>query len=406
MGDVRIGDVNGDDEVDFVIFRSTDKGMKPCYLAAFTLEGAVSWQAGGGGGQPARPGPVALYDFNRDGKDEVLCFYHQARIDAPLNSMKDVELQLRGGESGRIIKRTSPPQLQECRGEGPNWVHQRFLICNLRGQPYPRDFIVKVGSKLLAFNDDLSILWTYEIRWNEYSRCSAYIPSIGDIDNDGRDEVNGGYYILDDDGTPLWEGQIARHMDSVAIVPWDNGIPRAIASGFGHVLSATGEGIVKLGKEKVPHGQEARVADFLADSPGPEMILRYNGHTTNVMTVANSGKILHRFDLNHSPNNTGMEIIYWHGKDSPALLYNGGMLWTGEGKPYAKFPNLPAPTGEAKMGWYHCIPADLCGDKREEALLYNPWDKTIYIYTPAPINPAAYNGYNPTPRQYNARLMD
>ena len=39
------------------------------------------------------------------------------------------------------------------------------------------------------------MLWTYEIKWNEYGKCSAYIPAVGDIDGDGKDEVNGGYYL-------------------------------------------------------------------------------------------------------------------------------------------------------------------------------------------------------------------
>lgn len=58
------------------------------------------------------------------------------------------------------------------------------------------------------------------------------------------------------------------------------------------------------------------------------------------------------------------------------------------------------------MGWYHCVPADLCGDEREELLLYNPWDRFIYIYTPEPFFEAEYVGYRPGARQYNARLMD
>ena len=68
--------------------------------------------------------------------------------------------------------------------------------------------------------------------------------------------------------------------------------------------------------------------------------------------------------------------------------------------------DIPPAAGPPRMGWYHCVSADLCGDAREEVLLYNPWDKFIYVYTPSPFDEAAYAGYRPTPRQYNARLMD
>jgi hypothetical protein len=58
------------------------------------------------------------------------------------------------------------------------------------------------------------------------------------------------------------------------------------------------------------------------------------------------------------------------------------------------------------MGWYHCIAANICGDDREEVVLYNPWDMFVWIYTPAPTVHKQYQGYNPKPKQYNARIMD
>jgi len=172
------------------------------------------------------------------------------------------------------------------------------------------------------------------------------------------------------------------------------------------VINEHGGVILKLGKESVPHGQEVRCADFMAEIPGPEMILRYNGHSPDIMLVSNKGEILKQFQINDSPNNTGMEAIFWHGSNAPALLYSGGMLWCGTGQLFANLPELPEPVGPARMGWYHCIPANVCGDEREEIVLYNPWDKFIYIYTPFPLDVKAFRGYQARPRQYNVRLMD
>ena len=276
--------------------------------------------------------------------------------------------------------------------------------------------MIKLGLKVLAFDNRLQLLWSYDIptKWEKYGRHTAYIPTVGDIDNDGRDEVLGGYFLLDDDGTPLWERQLGPHMDSVAIVPWDNGKTRAVCSGGGHVLDHRGNVILKLGEELVPHGQEVRVADFDFSSPGPEMFLRYDGHTTGVLLISNQGRELRRFHLNAAPNNTGMEAVYWNGPGQPALLANAGELWNARGETTGPLPGLPTPElpiakQEApgwRMPWYHTIPADLCGDAREELLLYNPWDAAVYIYTPAPLDESAYAGYRPTDRQYNARLMD
>jgi hypothetical protein len=405
-GDVRIGDLTGDGRCDFVVYRSADGGMKPCFLAAFDMEGRLLWKAGAGGGQPARPGPVAVHDIDADGCAEVICFFHDPRVACEPASLADAAIQVRDGRTGRILRRAAPKELTDRRGRGPNWVHQRILVANFRGRKRPRDFLVKLGDTLVAFSDELRVLWTYRIRWNEYSRCSAYIPAVGDIDGDGRDEVNGGYYLLDARGRALWARQLGRHMDSVAIEQWDGGRVRAICSGFGHVMAADGQVVLRLGERLVPHGQEVRVARFTAETPGKQMMIRYNGHRPDVMLVGNDGRVLRRFRLNSSPNETGMEAVQWFGRERPALLYNGGVLWRGTGEVFAELGGLPEPRGQAKMGWYHCIPADVCGDRREEVVVYNPWDRYVYVYTPAPLAEKAYRGYRPTARQYNARLMD
>ena len=405
-GDIRIGDLTGDGQADLLVFRCADGGMKPCFLGAFALDGRVLWQVGQGGGQPARPGAAAIHDIDGDGRTEVVCFFLDPTPHAPADSMANVVVQIRDGPTGHVKHQAAPDALTQRRGTGPNWVHQRILIANLRGMPTPRDLVVKLGDTVLAMDEHLDVLWTYTIGWNEYGGCSAYIPAVGDIDGDRRDEVTGGYYLLDHDGTPLWQEPLGPHMDSVAIAPWDNGRMRAICSGAGHVVDADGHIVLELGEDVVPHGQEVRVATFVPDLPGPQMIIRYNAHRPALMLVDNTGRVVNRFEVNASPNNTGMEAVFWAGPDAPALVYNGGVLWHGTGERFAVLPGLPEPVGPARMGWYHCIPADVCGDGREELVLYNPWDRFVWIYTPAPLDEAAFNGYQPGPRQYNARLMD
>ncbi|MBD3180928.1 hypothetical protein GF312_01480 [Candidatus Poribacteria bacterium] len=404
-GDVRIGDLDGDDQVDFLIFRNTD-GTKPVFMAAFNLDGRILWKVGDDGLQPVRPGPAAIHDIDADGKTEVICLFHNPDIESKPDELKDVVVQIRSGQTGEVKKEAAPPELTNRSGSGPNWVHQRILLANFRGNEKPRDFVIKLGDTLVAFDDDLNVLWKYTTKWNEYGKCSAYIPSVGDINGDGKDEVNGGYYLISAEGDPLWEKQLGWHMDSVAITQWDKGNMRAICSGFGHVMDHEGNVILKLSEEIVPHGQEARVANFLPDSEGPEMIIRYNAHNTDVIVVSNKGEVLRKFNLNYSPNNTGMEVVYWNGPDKAAILYNGGMLFDGYGNQVYVMPELPEPVGPSRMGWYHCIPADVCGDKREELVLYNPWDRYIYIYTPEPLDPEKFSGYRPEARQYNPRLMD
>ncbi len=411
-GDIRMGDLTGDGRVDFLVYRSEDDahdggGMKPCFWGAFTQEGEVLWQRGKGGEQPSRPGPVAIFDIDQDGVSEIITFFHQSKIDAPAGSLHDVEILIVDGRTGEVEQRAKPEILQRIQGEGANWVHQRILIANLRGLSTSQDFVIKLGTYVLAFDNQLELLWSYQHEWREYSKVPAYVPAVGDIDNDGKDEVNGGYYLLDDHGNVLWEEMLGRNMDAVAIDYWDKPTQRrAFASGFGHILDEKGNIILKLGEEVVPHGQELRVGHFDGTKPSPQMMIRYNGHQPDVMLVDQLGQVVRRFQLNESPNNTGMEAVYWNGSDQPALLYNGGQLWNGQGESFITFEELPPPRGNKRQGWYHCIPANVCGDEREEVVLYNPWDTTIYIYTPAPFHEDVFAGYQPTPRQYNVRLMD
>lgn len=406
-GDIRVGDLDGDEQVELVVFRSTDLGMKPCFIGVFELDGTPLWHVGTEGDQPARPGSLTVFDFDGDGQDEVLHFWHDPTVANAIDNMADVVVQLREGDTGELIRESRPEIFAECSGEGANWVHQRLLVANLSGGERPREFVVKVGERLIAFDDSLEVLWHYRIPWNDYSKCSAYIPAVGDIDGDGRDEITGGYYLVDDDGRVMWEKQLGRNMDSVAIVPWDDGTPRVIASGGGYVLDAAGNALVQLGEKLVPHGQEVRTGDFRPDIAGIEKVIRWNGHRNDAMMVSQTGDVLHRFKLNDSPNHTGMEAVYWHGWDQPPLIYNGGMLWDGKGQPVDSFPHLSSePVGEFRRGWYHCIPLDVLGDDAEEVLLYNPWENVVRLYRSSRTDEDAIKPFRPGARQYNARLMD
>jgi len=404
-GDIRIGDLSGNDQIDFVVYRSID-GVKPCFIGAFDIKGQVLWQIGKGGEQPLRPGPVAVYDIDGDENTEVISFFHDSNITSSPESLKDVYLQMLDGKTGEILKKSQPSQFFGIQGSGPNWVHQRILITNLTGQQTPHEFIIKLGKTILAFDDQLRVMWTYTNPWDEYGHCPAYIPCVGDIDDDGKDEVNGGYFMLDDDGTVLWEKRLGKHMDSVTFAEWDNGNLRAFCSGYGHVMDHLGNVIVKLGPELVPHGQELRIAHFDNSVPGQQMMIRYNGHTPEVMLVSQTGKQIRRFRVNESPNNTGMEAIHWHGPDAPALLYNGGVLWKGNGEKFSDLPHLPAVKGDKKMGWYHCIPVDAYESPGEELLVYNPWDQYVLLYSKQSQGGATFKKFEAGPRQYNVRLMD
>lgn len=421
-GDIRIGDLTGDGQVDFVAYRALG-GIKPSFVGAFNIEGEVLWAVGDkglcvedadGGGtlqtvSPDRPGPVAVWDIDGDGVQEVICFLVDEGIARTSKwNLEGVHLAILHGRTGEVKRRAAPEELTRCDayedGEAhvPNYVHQRLMVADLVGNGRAQDFVVKLGNDVLAFNHELEILWHYRNKYYRYPGHAAYIPAVGDLDGDGRDEVNGGHFGLDHDGSVLWESFLGDNADSVLVEEW-GGRTAAIVSGNGQVLDAAGGHLLHLGDEVVPHGQEVRSGNFRPDLPGRELAIRYNGHHQDVMMVSAKGEILDCFWVDESPNNTGMETVRW-GADAD-LLYSPAALFDGYGRKVATLPGLPLPSG-GKMGWYHCFAADVCGDEREEVVLFDPYGDAIYIYTPAPLDAGAFGGYRHGARQCNARLLD
>ena len=416
-GDVRIGDLTGNGVMDFVIYRGTGDmhdggGYKPNFLGAFDFEGNILWHLGekSRGKQPGRPGAVAIHDLDADGRTDVICFFVDADSSEYPDSFKDAEILLIDGATGRIKRRAAPPELTVLSGSGRQWAHQRIKIANLRGNPTPQDFVVKLGHAVLAFDDELNVLWTYEMPAAfddpDHEIVVSYIPTVGDINGDGRDAVFGGYYLLDHDGTVLWESILGPHMDSVVIAPWDDNTPRAIGSGGGFVLDEEGEIIMEIGVDKVPHGQELRVGRFDPGVPSPQLLIRYNGHRPDLMLVDNNGEIVRRFQIYDSPNNTGLELVYWNGFDQPVLYHNGRHIYNGIGE-VAAVLDITEPVGPFRRAWYHSIPVNLTDNDREELVVWNPYSDVIYIFGNEPVSPETiWKSFIPGPRQYNPRLMD
>lgn len=430
-GDIRVGDVNDDGTVDFVVFKSVD-GLKPCFIAAFDWGGKVLWQWGDKQRQvrhhrndrhifpiesPDRPGPVLVVDIDGDGRTEVVALVLKEGVSATdVWKTADMEFVVLDGVTGKVERRAAPDALKAAGAMGndgkdkvPNYVHQRLMAADFRGTGGPHDFVIKLGNSIIACSDKLEVLWTYHNKFDVYGRHSSYIPCVGDIDYDGRDEVLGGNFLLDDNGSVMWEKMMAEHNDSVAIAEWDgdksNG-REALLSGWGQVVNVRDDVLMKLGPEVVPHGQELRVGRFRQDRPGLQLAIRYNGHRPKILYVDRAGEVLERFEVDHSPIEVGMAMVHWYGPDQPDLLYSPTSLYDGYGRKAVRLPGIAKASRRGRMGWFHCIPADLEGMGRESVILYDAHADEVFVYGENELQNDPPVGYRHTARQYNVRLMD
>mgnify|MGYP005632588723 FL=1 len=264
---LRLGDLNGDGKVEFLFAqRISPNPAKPSNvkyvalkcLTAVNLDGEVLWQKG----EPDISGydvwsdlPVQVFDFNGDGKSEVLC-------------CMDFKIMLLDGSTGEILAETDTPKSNpgEGWGEGaedgfPRILGDSITICNLTGHN-PGDFLLKDRyNNIWAYDGELNELWSYTGK-------TAHYAQVYDVDGDGFDEVFSGDALIDEDGEVLWRIDLYGHCDSsvfyrdrrgrlILAVGYEDG-------GFYFLDALTGE-ILK--EWHLGHGQGVNLASYRHDQP-------------------------------------------------------------------------------------------------------------------------------------------
>ncbi len=175
------GDLDADGQAEIVSARQIKQRVTA--VVATRLDGAVLWRWGeADAGSPvlAYDVPVQIFDLDGDGRPEVYLSIEK-------------ELIVLEGPTGKEARRLPLPEGLE--------VADCIVFANLRGGPRARDIIVKDRYRQLwAYTDEWKLLW----HWQPPQYMTCHHPRLIDIDGDGRDEVMGGYTLLDDDGRELW----------------------------------------------------------------------------------------------------------------------------------------------------------------------------------------------------------
>ncbi|MEJ6951077.1 rhamnogalacturonan lyase [Natronospora cellulosivora (SeqCode)] len=257
--DASIGDLDGDGEYEIILkwdpSNSKDNAHAgytgEVFVDAYKLDGTRLWRISLG--KNIRAGAhytqFLVYDFDGDGKAEVVFKTADGTVDGQGNVIGDLDADYRNengyildgpefltvfdGETGKALVTTDydPP-----RGNVADWGDDygnrvdRFLACvaYLDGQ---RPSIVMcrgyyTRTVLVAYNwrdGELSKLWTFDSDHpgnQDYAGQGNHNLSVADIDGDGKDEIIYGACVIDDNGEGFYTTGLG-HGDAMHVGKFD-----------------------------------------------------------------------------------------------------------------------------------------------------------------------------------------
>jgi hypothetical protein len=397
-----LGDLDGDGKVDFLLYRQGPQ-TTPGYLIAIDHSGRRLWSLGdraisvhmpdGAYREPALRGIALVYDIDGDGRSEVVTEFW--KDDGPMLYVLD-------GATGKIQRAIESPFNLDVRGGRRSRCHPMGRIAFLEGTDGPPAIVLKyeasgrVPTHAVALDAELNTIWHVEGEPNDV----GHLPTVGDVDGDGRDEIALGNLLVDHDGTKVWRKTAPNHADCTAIFQPDRGRDTAVLisicnSGPAFCLSASGEAIWQKSTADVSHGQGIWAGNFVDDVPGNEVIILKSGHRGDFLTVRGTdGQPLatfqHRQELEGYPDFPC--VVHWTSRNVQSLwIPIDRCLVDGRGNVVANLGSQEQYVRE-RLRWgttkshvaTQAFAVDLCGDERDEIVLYQPYNgQAILIFTQA-----------------------
>lgn len=401
---VRIGDLNGNGAPDLLVVQSVYGTREITCLTAMTILGEVLWQTG----QPSAENgriysdlPVQVYDWDADGQNEVL-YVRQARYADP---------PYRGGARERASRYEGNATMVVLDGrtgkeEGtlalPAAADDCFLFADLTGRGRREDLVVKDRYwNMWGVDHGGSVLW-------HWSGSPGHFPAVADIDADGKDEVFVGFALIDDDGRVIFgKDPKGAHQDACCIVrPADGKWRLLFGNGGIHCLTSDGS---QLWHHPLGEAQHVVAGRFRTDSEMQFAVVDRTPIPTH-RRDSNAWAILYLYDLD------GREIwrrqqekgawciatlrVNWSGQDKPhgVFVYGQGggrpaVIYDGDGEIVETFPMMYAPhvTPADRPDNFYAFVADVWGDSRDEAILFNARGLCIYANARPAAIPTLYN---------------
>ena len=395
-----LGDLNNDGKVDFLLYRQGPQ-TTPGYIVALDHDGERLWELGdasikkhspdGKYKEPALRGIALVYDIDEDGKSEVVT--ELWRDGKPM-------LYILDGATGTIEHSQESPLNLEVRGGERSRCHPMGQVAYPDGTGRPPAIVLKyeasgnVPCHAVALDPTLKTLWHITTSKN----AMGHIPTVGDVDGDGCDEIILGTTLAGGGGQVLWKKKAQRHADCTAILDLSPRAQKGVlisicGTGPAFCLTADGNTVWEKTTAEVSHGQGIWAANFIEEEPGQEVIILRSGHVGDFITVrgtdgAELAAFKHQREYGGYPDFPC--VVNWKSREVQSLwvpidryLVDGKGEIVAELGPHEERVRTALQWGTTKAHVAtQAFAVDLCGDDRDELVLYQPYNgKAILIFT-------------------------
>lgn len=431
--DASIGDLDGDGKNEIVLKRVLDSGSVDDYedegdgavsalpmnvkhlvlLEAYKLDGTFMWRVSLGPNIINRPTCFAVCDFDGDGRAEIAIRTAEGTVFGDGSEIKDTDgdgktdyrvpgkgfihggpefLSVLEGISGKELARTDYIALGKSEDWGDNWYNRssryRIAVAHCVGNHYQiiatrgcyRKIVVESWNYI---NGKLARQWEFNTTTpgNEaYTGQGHHSLSIGDVDNDGYDEIVYGSMTVDHNGRGLNTCGFG-HGDALHLGKFDifhDGLQIYSCFEGGSMGAALRDARTGTSIWEYPQSGDvgrALVADIDPDSPGCEFWWAGgNAQGWDGTTLK---------DLGYKPSSCNMAI--WFSGSLNRQLLNLKTIQQekvpkgNSGRVFSLFKYGVTDINGTKSN--PCLYADIWGDWREEVIMPTTDNKELRIFT-------------------------